>query len=216
VTIRAESTVYSDLVPGGPNSPRRTCPACARRDGGVTAADCPICHGEGQLYLGAAALVHHPAVVVAMAVELYFEAVARIALAGDPSAHGLRTARTSLAEAGDDLIRTGLLAYRPHVTSSPATRSPYPQATAAALVPAHHPADTARLAAPPVQFAADERPLGFGGLPGFSAAGYLAYLSRAADPLDPLGPSTLARDNTARRRDYEAQVLARAVRESRS
>jgi len=200
-------------VTGG-NSPTRTCPACARREGGVIAADCPICSGAGILHLGASALVHHSPQVVALAAEYHLEASARIALAGDPSAHGVHTARAALSEAVIDLVSSGVLALRQHVTSGYPQRPPMPTMNAAAMVPLYATGDAARLSAPPVVFEADERPMGYGGIPGFSAAGYLAYLSRASDPLDALGPSTNARASEVSRRRFEVTVLARAVREA--
>jgi len=180
----------------------------------VIAHDCPICGGDGILNLGAAALIHHHPVVVALAAEYHLEASARTALAGDPTATGAQRARAALGEAVVDLVTTGILAFRRHTTNGYPGRPAMPTATAAAMVPQYATGDAARLSAPPVVFEADERPMGYGGIPGFSAAGYLAYLSRATDPLDALGPATSARTVTAQRQRFEVQVLARAVREA--
>jgi len=197
----------------GGESPRRSCPACVRREAALADPSCPICHGSGVLYLGAGALSIYPAATVSLAAEYHLEAVSRLALAASPTAAGLALAVKALRTAVADLTRVGVLAARPHKGRYPVDRqwSPTSPADAAALVPLHEPQDGARLAAAPLSFDPSERPFATGILPPFSAAGYLCYIARAADPADAMGPGTAVRVHARSRRESDARLLAQAV-----
>jgi hypothetical protein len=163
------------------------------------------------LYLGAGALSIYPAATVALAAEYHLEAVSRLALSAAPTAAGLAAAVRALRTAVADLTRVGVLAARPHKGRYAVSWSPTSPAEAASLVPLYEPQDAARLAAAPLAFEASERPFATGILPPFSAAGYLCYIARAADPADAMGPGTAARVVARARRDNDARTLAAAV-----
>jgi hypothetical protein len=66
------------------------------------------------------------------------------------------------------------------------------------------------LDAPPLSWAVDDRPVAAGAV-GFSAAGYISRLARAADPLDLMGPSTTQVATRRQAVDREASSLAAAA-----
>lgn len=189
---------------------RRTCPACARRYGGLIAEDCPICQGTGALALGAAALSQHTAPAVARAVELYLELKAQDAGPLPAAERG-----DALEAAVLDLRSAGVLAHGQDPTSPgrPGTNRPTAERDATrytaqltgrpvlATVPAH-------LAAPtiPLLTARPDRVTAHA-----SANGHRAHLARIADPIRPTGPDLLDLDAERRTVDHAARVIAGAT-----
>lgn len=191
------------------DSARRTCPACARRYGGLVADDCRVCAGVGVLALGTAALARHPAEAVARSVELYLE-------------HRAQTAGTlPLAQRGDTL-EAAVLELRSagvldHSHDTPAVTSPR-RNRAETEVDAYRltrqltgqPVPTAvpaTLAAPTLQLA-DARPDRVHALA--SANGHRSATARAADPL-PLDGHLLELDSARRTLDTSARRLSGAT-----
>lgn len=173
---------------------RRVCPACQRRWAGLVADDCPICAGTGTLDLGRAAVQTKSAEAASLAAELILETTARQDLAATSTQHAppIDVARRHLTEAVDKMRRAGLLARTPE--PSPTTvRGPFnrDQAERRALaISGAARSDLYLLHRPALELQPDDRPLAAGGIPGFSAAGYVAHHVRVADPRYPFGPST--------------------------
>lgn len=199
-------------------TPRRTCPACARRYAALVSPDCPICHGIGVLNLGPAALHHHAPAPVSRAIELYLEATAR------RTRHELPLGQhtDALAAAVDDLRLAGIIATPSDGTGTPA-RTPIPTDATSARVaeldayrvakalgtPVTTPTVNA-LAAPPVPDLAQVRPRN-GHPPQGSANGHRSALATIADPLDPLGPDTATVHADRYADTHTARVLAAAT-----
>jgi hypothetical protein len=174
----------------------RCCPACSRRAGSIVDDECPVCAGAGVLELGRAALARFGSDVTSRAVEINLEGAARFALAAlnmTPEKW-----RGALSAAVAQLRLAGVLAGGPPIP-------PQAQPVHDDDVPV-----TVTLDAPPLVWAVDDRPVSVGAV-GFSAAGYISRLARAADPLDLMGPSTT--QVAARRQvvDQEAARLAAAA-----
>ncbi|MBM9467247.1 hypothetical protein [Nakamurella leprariae] len=190
----------------------------------MIAEDCPICQGQGRLELGRPALAQAARTggpeAVALAVDYALEVQARKDLA--PQHPDWLRARTNLARVVAALRARGLLAPTPSpidpssVLPAQHPRPPIEQvrATAKHLTPGYQRGDHERLYAPaPCQYGPDERPTEHGGIPGFSAAGFIAHLTRVCDPVDPVDPHTSTR-HRAQSRDRQgrfAKVLVSAA-----
>jgi len=198
--------------------PRRTCPACSRRYGGLVDGTCPLCDGLGVLILGAAALTTQPAPVIARAVELYLEAHAHRYTSELPPGDARQQA---LEAARDDLRHTGVLSGPADVTRPPGhvDTPPDPASPTVAEHRAHtytrtalraplQPRHLTALAAPPGDVV-DVKPRT--GLPVGSANGHRSALATIADPIDPLGPDAVTLDNARHIRDRYARVIVKAV-----
>jgi hypothetical protein len=176
----------------------RCCPACARRAGGLVPPECPVCGGLGVLELGRAALARYGPQVTARAVEISLESAARFALAD--AGMTVESCRKALIAGVARLRAAGVLAgdtvgLRPLV---PAQWEPVDESV------------TRTLDAPALQWAVDDRPVAAAAV-GFSAAGYISRLARAADPLDLMGPSTTQTATSRQAVDRAATQLAAAA-----
>lgn len=197
---------------------RRTCPACARRYGGLVADECVVCAGLGTLTLGPAALASHAPGAVARSVELYLELAAR-RTARDTVPLAERPSR--LEDAVAELHAAGILGS-PTTATGTAARQPPPHddtSRRTAELEAHRltgklgkpvtPAALAQLHAPPIALEHARAPLAVAAHA--SANGVRAHLALVADPIDPLGPDLahLAADRHAA--NHAARVLAGAT-----
>ncbi|RIJ76595.1 hypothetical protein D1871_11010 [Nakamurella silvestris] len=187
------------------------CPACARRLTMLVEDDCPICGGTGVLALGAAGLARHPAEVASRAIEIALEGIAKESLAA--AGPDMTVARRHLTRGVGELTKAGLIAKTPqpeplHLAARLSTED---IKTEARRMNRKHPADDAVLDAPALAWEPDDRPLAAGGIPGFSAAGYIANLARVCDPLDPLARTTRDHAVSVIHTERHAKVLAAAA-----
>lgn len=205
-------------------NPARTCPACQTRHAGLVDPDCVVCSGAGVLQLGAAALSIYEPEVVAQAVAIALEAVARDAdnrlTYGDDRIGPIRdTVR--------DLQAAGLLGGPPppppqnKPRKRPRKRSgdgryvleTEPSKLAAECVQVTIDDLDARLiTADPYRYREDDRP-NARGLPLLSANGHPSHLARITDPEEP-GNSTMATVRARRRETLNARTLLAAIPET--
>lgn len=191
----------------------RVCPGCARRDTMLVDPDCPICDGTGVLHL--VPLVKYSDEVIADAVEYALEAAARDVQARNPASVITGEAQQALRGTVAALRAVKVIAPAPVPRERPAprpsgARERHELATRLAGTAGVRPSvsDAQVLAAPPVDWWRVTRPLDRGGIPGFSAAGYVCAIARAVDPYDPLRRDPRA-DSAARvKRRREAESLA--------
>jgi hypothetical protein len=184
----------------------------------VVDPDCPVCSGTGTLVLGPA-LSLYGADVASRAVEYGVEAAAREAMSLVPGAAAITAARYAVTVTVAKMRVASLLAYETSRAGPlPATRLDRHEIhdRARSLTVGYETGDSAALDAPPLLFDPDDRPLAHGGIPGFSVAGYVCHMSRAADPVDPLAPTAATRELAHSRTvlHHRAQVLASAVASS--
>lgn len=161
------------------------CPACRRRWTGLVADDCPVCSGEGRLPLARGAMEKHGAEVASMAVELGIETRSRNDLGQRLDLGQARRNQTKTVERmrGILLARTGeqsVLGPRKVLTIAQV------RDRAAKAAQEYHPEAAEAFDTPVLVWTSDDRPLAHGGIPGFSAGGFVAHLMRVADPQDPL------------------------------
>lgn len=194
---------------------RRTCPACARRYGGLVADDCRVCAGTGTIGLGAAALHHHSPPAVARTVELYLESTVRAVpdYAARPDAVAaavleLRTAGVITTAYDGTGTPTGhLRETTPRIAELDAHR--LTRTLTGDLAPTVATLEALR-PAPPVPLVDARGDLDT--LPHASANGDRSLLARTLDPIDPLGPDLAVLDLDRRRQEHAARVLAGATR----
>lgn len=212
---------------------RIVCPACARRNAEIITQDCAVCAGDGILHLHPAAVDLYTVEVVAEAVRIALEAAARViddgTLLSAPQAD-------LLADKVADLV-TGRLIYFPEVqapaqvVTSPAPLAPvvpirrgsrkYAPApdqplltewlTPVELAADHGatPLDAALIAAAPIEYGPEDRPL-MRGLPVVSANGHPSSLARICDPVDQLA-STRSVVASTKTRARQATILVTAL-----
>lgn len=201
---------------------KRTCPACSTRYAGLVDPLCVICGGVGTLTLGDAALSIYEPEIVAQAVAIALEAVARKAdetlTIGDDRAAPVREAVADLVEAG--------------VISAPDPPAPKPRRPrnrprkrddAGRYVLEAQPSklaeecvqvtiddlDARLINADPYRYTEDDRP-NARGLPLLSANGHPSHLARITDPEEP-GNSTMATVRARQRERLHARALLSAV-----
>lgn len=208
---------------------RIVCPACARRTAEIITQDCAVCAGEGVLHLHPAAVELYTVEVVAEAVRIALEAQARViddgTLLSAPQAD-------LLADKVADLV-TGRLIYFPEPAITAATPvlapvvsirrsrrklAPAPDQplltewlTPVELAAEHGatPLDAALIAAAPIEYGMEDRPL-MRGLPVVSANGHPSSLARITDPVDQL-QSTRSVVASTKTRARQATVLVTAL-----
>ncbi|MGL3805860.1 hypothetical protein ACSYDW_07145 [Paeniglutamicibacter sp. R2-26] len=209
---------------------RIVCPACARRTAEIITRDCPVCAGDGVLHLHPAAVGLYTVEVVAEAVRIALEAVARViddgTLLSAPQAD-------LLADRVADLV-TGRLIYFPEPASAAAEPvlapvvpirrprrgklAPAPDQplltewlTPLELATVHGatPLDDTLIHAEPIAYGPEDRPL-MRGLPVLSANGHPSSLARITDPVDQL-VSTRTTVTSTKTRTRQATVLVTAL-----
>ena len=199
-------------------SPRRTCPACARRWAGLVSADCAVCGGEGVLVFAAAALHYHRPEAISRAIELHLERRTREHLQHVP--YGERA--DALSVVVDELRLARVVAPRseapgtlvhPRLAGEVSRTVAEAEAVRFASVLGSPPTegDVAALAAPPESLREHRRTSRRPGPPQVSSTGYTTATARAADPLVAVGPDVAVVENTRRRHEHEAKVLTEAV-----
>lgn len=203
---------------------RKLCPACITRLDRVVHPDCIVCNGNGYMALGEGAVAFYRPEVVAKAVELSLEAVARVADLTGTLSDDRTQAVISVIE---KLHEAGLVAEEesPYVNKAwwgQKQQSKQPrnqdgkyasyqeaselaeQAVQAPLIPL----DRVMVDAAPYEYAREERP-NARGLPVLSANGYPSHLARVADPQEP-GRSTAEWVQGRRADQREAMILVQA------
>lgn len=207
---------------------KRVCPACSRRTAELVDPDCTVCRGEGFLILHPAALTMYEPSVVAEAVGMALESVARnieaVTTLSDNRRAKLAISVTDLVtariiqEPGTDHVPTpapaplptpGRRRRRKHESANQLSFcAPDILAESATQTPTA-PYDAAVLAAPKHRYGADDRPL-MRGLPLLSADGHPSHLARIEDPQDAY--ASTSEDAAARsRRTRQATVVVAAV-----
>jgi len=200
---------------------RRICPACSTRTQQVIDPACIICHGQGHITLGAAALAIYEADVVAEAVAITLEAAAREAdLALSLSDDKVAPVVDALAV----MAAAGIIQHAPALPGHGATvtniktapsrrRTPRPLTAGEQLCfdftglwP--EPQDRRVIAAANHIYSEHDRPHARG-LPTMSAAGHPSHLARILDPAEP-GTNTRAEARTRRHNHQHAQALIEA------
>jgi len=177
----------------------------------TVAADCPICDGTGILVLGRGAMEKHGPEVASLAVEVALETRSRADLGQQHP--DLTEARRNQSRTVAKMRQVGLLARADTYGQQQGLRKlkamtiAQVKAAAAVVAPEFHPEAMGYLSRPVLEWTSDDRPLASGGIPGFSAGGFVAHLVRVADPQDPLtleGTRLRAQKRTAAARRAEA------------
>lgn len=189
---------------------KRLCPACAIRRGQLIAPDCPICHGQGLLTLGPAALSICAPEIVAVAVTLAVESAARET---DQKSTLSDDRVLPLSKVVELLERAGLLASKRSPTHSFHATPGSPE-TMAYSVTGIEPIklDQILSEAPAFRYRETDRP-NARGLPVLSAEGFPSHLARIVDPA-PAGAETRDAVRARNTREVKARVLLAAAPEA--
>ena len=206
---------------GRPKPTTRLCPGCARRDTMLIDPLCVICDGRGTLTLGKAALSMYYPDVVSEAIELALEAAARRALSSNPTTgldglrecmRQLRKARVVAPPAGPFPVTVTSTASRPADWADQRRQASHLAGGILDSKPERD--DRVRLVAPPdPEWALSGKPLDVSSIPGFSSAGFICALARAADPYDPMHTDRKQLTANRRTRHQQAETLWSAVEE---
>lgn len=187
-------------------SVRRICPACAIRYGQLVNPDCLICGGAGLVTLGPAALSIHTPEVVAMAVTLALEAVARDIEAtttlSDNRTVRLKRTMTLLMQAG---IITGSRPTRALHAKAATSDGIAEEVTGVPPIAL----DITLSTAPKYRYNEYDRP-NARGLPVLSADGHPSHLARLTDPAA-AGGETFKVVQARLRDELQAKILLRAA-----
>ena len=196
------------------------CPACTLRRNQLVNPGCPVCDGHGVLLLGDGALALYTPDVVAEAVLLSFEAVARNAdrlmTLSDKRSLPLRDAKNMLKKAG--VIGTVERALPPAPPAYKRTRkrdtagryTAEPTELAETWVQTElFSMDTTLAHAPKYEYQQHERP-NARGLPVLSSDGHPSHLARVTDPQEP-GRDTLRHTQQQTADHTHAKALAAAA-----
>lgn len=208
---------------------KRVCPACTRRTAELVDPECVVCLGDGFLTLHPAALSIYEPAVLAEAVALSLEGMARMV---EQTTTLSDDRRAALAAKARELVLARIIT-QPGLAPQPARKPLAPtakrgrkrrhQIAAGQLSFAESPTviveavtgkaptvyDSPVLNAPAHTYAATDRPL-MRGLPLLSAAGHPSHLARIEDPQDSYA-STSQEAAERTRRTRQATVLVASV-----
>lgn len=194
---------------------RRTCPACARRYGGLIDGDCPVCAGVGSLSLGPPALASNEPSAIARAVEIYLESAGLSALRLDaPERRERIEAAVRELQIAGVLAMSGDTAYYPREWPSGPIAESVAEIRAIRLTRALGiivtPTVLSGLAAGNVIPLSAARRRG-DPWPRASANGSRSALLRVCDAIDPLGDNVAALQIRRDSAEIRAQILAEAA-----